>query len=523
MKKIDPFWVIIFSMLAFRLILMMSVGLIDDETYHWTWAKNLSYSYFDHPGMVAWVIWPFINIFGDHRFVVRWPGFLIYSAVLAIVYHLAKNLFDVHAARWSTILLFFIPLWGFASLGTLPDMVLGIFWIALVYLFWQSVRPDENRWSIKKSWLWIGMVMGIGMNAKLACCLLGLGFGLYHLVSLIPVESRKHSLNTLKSPWPYLGTVITFIMMTPILLWNSENEWATFKYQFARRHTEDFGANWTRWFQFIGYQSLLMSPIIYLLMVLTLIIAWTKLKKENWRLMATLPLPSLLIFYYQALFSAYKPHWSGPSYMILLPGAVFIYLNGLKSLKLKSRSRVLGLFVAFFLVPLNMLYLPLFYPVVPKVFAATSSQPKSWQPTWDFSNEFFGWVEVGDYVLKKKSQLERETGRPVFLAAQRYELISQLTWGVTQSSPDSKKLWSHKPPVWDLSTETSQYLFDQPILQRLTNKGSDFLIVNNDKYPRDPRELAKFDSCTKQEFPIYRQEILARTFFIYTCRNFAGF
>ncbi len=43
----------------------------EDELYYWAWAKNLQWSYFDHPPMVAWLISFSTKIFGDNLFGIR--------------------------------------------------------------------------------------------------------------------------------------------------------------------------------------------------------------------------------------------------------------------------------------------------------------------------------------------------------------------------------------------------------------------------------------------------------------------
>jgi len=509
------FWIILGAFLLLRIFIMTQVGLIDDEAYHWTWAKNINYSYFDHPGFVAWAIWPFIQIFGDVEWAIRLPGLLMYSGILFFIYRIGRDLFDEQVARWATVLMLFVPLWGFASIGTLPDMPLGLFWIIIVWIFWQSVRPDEKAWSPMKAWLWIGFVMGFGMNSKLTCCLVGLGMGLY----LLFTPRVRHHLLT---PWPYIGALITLIMMAPVFYWNSQHEWASFHYQFLARHQEARGVDWNRWLQFWSYQWLFMSIAIYFLMLMAFIKgAFTFLKDEKFRFIFLLPLPALALFYYQPLFSAYKPHWSGPAYMILLFGAVQIFLNGLQIQGknwIKPKSKILFFLGTITLLPFQLLYVPLFAPVIPKLHRALAPAEQPWVPKWDFSNEFYGWKEVGARIKNFREEALQltplETKKKIHFAAQRYELISQLTWGT-------------KEKVWQLCNERDQFKYDQPDIEKEKLYGDDFIIVNNDKYERDPLEIVKFDSCTKTEFPFYRtssggEEILARTFYIYYCKNFQG-
>lgn len=516
------FWAFLGLILFFRLWLMQFLDLIDDEAYHWTWSRYLNWSYFDHPGMVGWSIWPFTELAGAQPFALRLPGFLYVLGISLVLYRLGKEIFSPEVGRWAVGLLYLVPLWGFASIGTLPDVPLAFFWLLCFYFFWQGVRPDSRRWPLWKAWMSIGFAMGLGMNSKLACCLLGLGFA----VVLIATPRLR---SQLKSPWPYLATALTFLMMTPILWWNSQNSWATFKYQFARRHTEDLGVNWARWGEFILQQSLLMSPGMYGVLMLSLGVAILRWNKDfRLRLIAGLALPSLVLFYQQPLFAAYKPHWSGPSYLILLLGACHLFISGFGVFK--PRSLWLAIPVGIFLFLLQFLYLPLVTPLISKI----GSRQSSWDLKNDFSSEFYGWVEAARAAKKWQDEL----GGPekVYLGAQRYELISQLTWGLAraQELAGERVIFNKKAPlVWAVSNETNQFFFDQlPNREVLWDK--DFIIVNNNKYHRDPRDFAQFKNCAERSLPIYREpwtgkaflepspnRVLSRIFYLWHCSNLA--
>jgi len=484
--------------LTLRLLVITHLGFIDDEAYHWSWAKNIDISYFDHPGMVAWIIWPFIQIFGDVEWAVRLPGFLVYLGILFVMYKLAVDLFGLATAQLCLLLLFFIPLWGFASLGTMPDIPLGLFWILSAWIFWQSVRQDSKAWTPQKTWLWLGVSMGLGMNSKLTCCLIGLGMGLFLLMT---PRLRWH----LRTPWPYLGALLTFALMTPIFVWNAQHQWASFDYQFVARHQEEHHLDLNRWLQFWVLQWLFMSPVIYFLMLLTFVVGVRRWSDDRWRFLLCLPLPALVLFYYQPLMAAYKPHWSGPAYMILLLGAVELFRTGVPGFFAPRSPLVRNLALAF-LLPIQLIYVPLFTPIIPKVYAQFQNAAE-WQPVWDVSNEFYGWRELGQHLRDLQVEHLNKTGKALPIAGQRYEIVAQLTWGSGEK-------------VWQLSPDRDHYLYQQTPEDLILLQGSSFLVVNDDKYPRDPMDAAQFSKCQKEEWPFYRGQTLARTFYIYHCEGF---
>jgi dolichol-phosphate mannosyltransferase len=492
------FFILFFFFIGFRLWVITHLGLIDDEAYHWSWAKWPEISYFDHPGMVAWLIWPFIKIFGDHEWVIRLPGFIVYLGILGTLYGLAKDLFSKQVAKLCVLLLFLVPLWGFASLATMPDMPLGFFWILAAWIFWQGVREDEKTWSPAKTWLLLGLTLGLGMNSKLTCCLIGLGMGLYLLLS---AKNRSQLL----SPWPYFGALVTFAMMTPIFVWNSGHEWATFDYQFLSRHQEAHFLDLNRWLQFWSLQWLFMSPGVYVMMLISLAYGLLHLKDPRWRFIVCLPLPALMLFYYQPLMSAYKPHWSGPAYMILYIGAVALFTQGVGRW-LKPLSKPMALFSLAFLLPLQLIYIPLFKPVLPAL--AESVTGKSLFPSEDFTNDFYGWQELGAHLRELQDDIELKTGQRPPIAGQRYEIVAQLTWAI-------------KDRAWQLCKDRDQYFYWQRD-ELASLQGKNFLVVNTDKYPRDPTDAAIFQKCASSQWPFYRDAVLARVFNVYYCENFQG-
>ena len=50
------FYYLLGSILILNLLQANFTELIFDEAYYWHYAKNLTFGYFDHPPMVAWLI-----------------------------------------------------------------------------------------------------------------------------------------------------------------------------------------------------------------------------------------------------------------------------------------------------------------------------------------------------------------------------------------------------------------------------------------------------------------------------------
>jgi len=494
-----------------KLWVMYSIPLIDDEAYHWSWTLNLSYSYFDHPGMVAWMIALPTKIFGHHPFFIRLPALVSFLMICLLLYKIAKEMFDETTAVLTSALMFFIPLWSFAGLSTMPDTPLALFWLLCFYCFWKGVDPNLNRrWSVKKSWLLIGLFMGLGMNSKLSCCLIGVGFGLY---LLLHKDFRGHLLTR----WPWIAMLITFILMIPIFVWNSKNQWASFEYQFFRRHHEASGFDLNRLIQFLVIQMIFISPFFYFNIIKNYFLFFSFKKiHQNIRLALIVALPTLLLFSYQSSMAAYKPHWSGPAYLILMPSIVFslkhYLIKPLSVFQKFTRVLILGFFYL-----MQLLWIPLLIPVIPKVYGLFSQE--KWNPQLDFTNELYGWNEATKKVFSLKNALET-TGENAIVGAQRYEMIAQLTYAAFRFEEALGK--PKKTKIWQLTRGIDQYRFEQTEEEKNKYLGSTALVVVSDKYDRDPKDLIFSDSCFKHTVEIERANILAREIFIYECKNFQG-
>jgi dolichol-phosphate mannosyltransferase len=495
------FGIIIF----FRALFSVTVGLIDDEAYHWSWSKDLMLSYYDHPGMIAWMNALSTKFFGDTLIGVRFASFVCYTATVFMSYKLANEIFDESAGIFVGLMLLFSPFWGFGGYVASPEPPFMLCWVTAAWVFWQGVREDEKKWSTKKTWILLGIIMGLGLNSKFIIALLAPGFGLYLLLTK---ERRKDLL----TPWPWVGMLIATAICLPIFLWNIEFDWPGFRYQFHDRHT---GAEFSlaRWLGWWAAQWMFTTPILYPLLILSFVVGFQRIRQTSWRFILALALPSIVMFYPQPLFADYKPHWSGPAYLFLMMGAGALYSKGYEwnyKTWIKPHSKRLRWTFILFLVPINIiLYSPFVYPFWPKVYRAFNPSGE-WNTKWDLSNEFFGWDELGDYVNRRQREIHAETGKRPFIGALRYETTAQTYWGTKQKTYMLSFTKSHYTVVHQHRGEWEQ------------NYGLDALIVTTEKYPTNPIEWGKFDSCSPEELKTYRHGEPSRTFTVWYCKNFQG-
>lgn len=506
----QKFFVLLGLGLLVRVIFSVYVGLIDDEAFHWSWSKELALSYFDHPGMVAWMEALSTWMFGDVEWAVRLPSFLAYCGTMYFAGRLAWELFDEYAAYFVVALMMLTPLWGLGGYVASPEPFFMFFWTLAAWIFWQSCREDERRWPVKKTWLWLGVVMGLGLNSKFIMAMLAPGFGIY----LLTTKTRRREL---LQAWPWLGIAIATLVCLPIFVWNYQTGWPGFIYQFHDRHAgQGFSAG--RWLGWWGAQIFFFTPFVYALMVLAFARSIAEMKKDaRWRFLFALSVPSFFVFYIQPFFAEYKPHWAGPAYLIIALGAAALWSQGWATEErviVKPFSRVWTIGVFGFLLFINVLVYSTFpYPWLPKVhhfLEARGAVHTPWQTTWDFSNEFFGWKALGADVNRLQREHHAAEGKRPFIAALRYETTGQTYWGTKQKT-------------YYLSHAHAHYTVIQNQTNDLENLvGQDALVVTTEKYPDDPRDAAKFDSCTENRTRTFRFGEPSRVFTVWFCKNFQG-
>lgn len=490
--------------LILRLIFSSFIGLIDDEAYHWSWTKELMLSYYDHPGMIAWLEWISTGLLGDTFWGVRLPSFLCYWGAVGILWKLTQELFDEKAAWYAVFLFLWSPFYGFGGYVASPEAPFIFFWLAAAWVFWQGMRDDKKRWPVAKTWLVLGVLMGLGLNSKFILALLAPGFGLY----LLATDKRK----MLLTRWPYYGILIATLICLPIFIWNFEYKWPGFYYQFYDRHTgREFSPG--RWLVWFSAQLVFYTPVIFGLFLTSLAIGIKRFQASApWRFIFCLALPSIVVFYPQPIWADYKPHWSGAAHIFLLMGACAL-LNEWKTTHPKLARRLIIGILAFY-IPLNILtYTPFLGPWMPAV-ARTFNPNVKWNTQWDLSNEFHGWREVGHKLIEMQKDFHRDQGLKPFIAALRYETTAQTYWGSGQKT-------------YMLSSPKSHYTVVQKHRGTLVGFiGQPALVVTTEKYPADPRHYAKWDSCEPLEFKTYRTWFghaeHSRTFTIWTCTNFQG-
>jgi 4-amino-4-deoxy-L-arabinose transferase-like glycosyltransferase len=259
--------ILILTLTLLRAIMAAQLPLSADEAYYWLWSQHLAAGYFDHPPMIAWLIHAGTFLFGDTPFGVRFAGLVLSLPASWFVWRAAKLVLKDQDRAGLAALFFNLTLMvSVELLAATPDMPSLVTSAAFVYFLARIEAEGDGR-----LWLGAGMAAGLGLLSKFSALFLGLG-------TLLWLVLDRNARKWLFSPWPYLGAALALLVFLPNLLWQSQHQWQTFAFQFARTGAGHFTL---RFFgEFLAAQFGLATPLIFLLMAAGL---WrgTKLVKEG--------------------------------------------------------------------------------------------------------------------------------------------------------------------------------------------------------------------------------------------------
>ena len=215
----------------FRATCAIYLNLGFDEAYYYLYSQNLNWSYFDHPPLVAFTagigVWLTSAV---TPFTIRIGGVLLYTGTLIFSYLASKRLFGDRTATLTLAILTTIPIFQIAfGILTLPDNALMFFWMACLYVAAVEFFPPDETKQYRPTYRLaiIGLLVGLAFLGKYHGVLLGGGLVLFCLLS------GRHR-RALFSGWTLAAIALFAIAISPVLLWNYQHEWASFRFQTGR-------------------------------------------------------------------------------------------------------------------------------------------------------------------------------------------------------------------------------------------------------------------------------------------------
>ena len=214
-SKQQLFWTGLFVFFVLGILQAAFLGLHFDEAYYWLYSRNLAWGYFDHPPLMAVLIFGGTKLFGGYL-GVRFFFVLLSSVSFILLWDMVKPYSGSSLIFW--LMVFSVGLWIPYTFYAVPDGPLFFFAILFLWLY--------KKYLQKPTW---GIVFALAIAAA------GLIYSKYHgFLLLLFVFLSNWKLIKERKAWVLV--LMTLVLMIPHFLWQFENQFPTFRYHLVDSH-----------------------------------------------------------------------------------------------------------------------------------------------------------------------------------------------------------------------------------------------------------------------------------------------
>lgn len=348
-------------------------------------------------------------------------------------YLFAKKKLEENKISYAFLLVFTAPVICLGTLLTIPDVLSVPLGLATIYFL------DQGK-------------------TRTGAFFLGLGFlSKWSIMGLIPFfiySCWKRSKKELA-----ICGLIVFSLQIPVLIWNSHHEWATFYFQFFKRHSTEF-LTFEQYFhnlrRYIGSQLFCFG----IPLMLGSVIAFFKASRDQKKFFSLLVFPMFAISFFSALQGQNRYYWSCLNMFTM---SIFIVQVFSKQLELKSKY-VWCTLVCFIFINWSLILVGTFFPVGSWFDRVTHQQN---QFRHNIAGDVSGWKTWVEVVHQEKIDVDHMS-----ILASDFHIAAQITWAL---GPD------YVDRVRPVGTAWEQHQFGfWP--QRQLASSEETLLVADDRY-----------------------------------------
>lgn len=196
----------------------LAYGYMSDEFYYLDCAARLAWGYVDHPPLSIAVLKLVRATLGDSLLAIRVVPALAGALTVVLVGLLTRELgggrgAQAVAALAAALSPVFLGVMSFYSMNSLEF----VFWGLASLLVARLINTGNER-----LWLWLGVVLGLGLLNKISMAWFGLGLG----VGLALTPQRRW----LATRWPWLAAAISLTLFAPHIVWQVQHDWPTLEF-----------------------------------------------------------------------------------------------------------------------------------------------------------------------------------------------------------------------------------------------------------------------------------------------------
>jgi hypothetical protein len=224
-------------------------GYFRDELYYLACSRHLAAGYVDQPPLSILVLAASKLLLGESVFAIRLVPAVISAASVVVLCLLVRRMVGGRVAMVVAGLCFLAApqLLSFHAYYSMNSLDIMLWLVAAHATLGLLARPSL------RSWLWLGLVLGLGLLNKISVLWLCAGLGV--AVLLTPLRSQ------LRRPGPYLAAGLVILLFSPFVVWNLSHDLAHL--EFMHNATADKYFSLTR-LRFLSDQIGGMNPFTLL-------------------------------------------------------------------------------------------------------------------------------------------------------------------------------------------------------------------------------------------------------------------
>lgn len=432
-------WLIAFllALTALRLFLSSQMELSPDEAYYYQWSQRLDWAYYSKGPGVALAIRAGTELFGQTSLGVRLLSPFLALGTSLLIFGMARRLYGESVAVWTVLMMNFTPIFNAGGIIMTIDALSIFFWAAALWAFWMALERSPK---FSGYWPLAGALMGLGFLSKYTNAL-----ELLSVALVLGCTAKFRREFARPGFWVMLGVFLLAVI--PPVLWNASHGWITVDHLTSRGGLNGkSGIHPTELLAFVGLHFAVFSPLIFGAMLVALWHGCRAMREDfRARFLVLFALPLLVMYCLLSLKKAGEPNWTAPAFVSLgILTVAYWYEFAQRSMaarRFAGAALAVGLALSLILVNTD----------------AVRQLGVRWPYKMDPTGRLRGWETTAIAVDELRHKLEKESGKPLFLIANKYQTASSLAFYLPEKRVDSP---GH-PPVYYPESQAieNQYSF----------------------------------------------------------------
>jgi len=293
-------YILIILMAFFSTIYNAYLPLHGDEAYYWMWSHHLQAGYYDHPPMIAFMIY-LTNFISESEWGVRLVNVFSFSIAAVYIFKFTSELSDEKTALNAILIFLSVIIVNAGYIITTTDAPTILFWTLSLYYSYRAIF--YGAWI---EYILAGVTLGLLMLSKYTSILLVSSILLFILLK------KREILTNIKF---YTALLIALIIVSPMVWWNYQHDWISFLFQIHHGSSNGYKINLESFFTFIAGQFGIFSPVFAWILFYYLYKEKLFYKNEKLFFIALSVVITIGLFLYKSLFKKMGLNFDAPAYI----------------------------------------------------------------------------------------------------------------------------------------------------------------------------------------------------------------